>query len=295
MLLVSLLVVSPGSLQAEAELAWGVPNKDGLSTRLVPLEEEHQLGKALTFRLEAKNTGKTTVYCDLQDLAHAGSILMITDRKDGIVPVISANLAGCQTEQSYTAFPPGELVVLAGRIDAAQEFQISRAGPYRFRHPGLDARIPVFKEKMGTVDAEGKPIGAKTRFSKLPASQEVRLEVRGGTLPADLAMIVGLRPIVPKDWFLCRRWVGGGVQIGRHGETGFVRIDLVAVDPKAKVAMEEGFRKLGESPLGEIRMGAVIDDGKRVLKVPEEANLGDYWPGAERAIRKALKVQPSET
>ena len=278
----------------QAEPAWGKPNQEGLMTRLVPLEEKAQVGRPLSFRLEAKNTGKETVYADLQSLAHPDSLLAVTYQEEGSVPVISADLAGCQTAQSYMAFPPGEVVVVAGRIDAAEEFEIAKGGSYRFRHPGLNMQLPVFKENEGTNDINGKRLDSKTRFTNLAASQEVRLEVQDGVLTTDLNLFKRLRPIVPKDWFLCRRWKGSGVVIGRHDGTGAVIVELLAIDPKAKVAMEEGQRKLGGGPLGEIRMGVTIDGGKRGVDLPQRTNLRDFWPGAEAAIRKALGVEPSD-
>ena len=287
----SLMLIAGPAL---AESGWGKPNPEGLRTRLVPLQKNHRVGKQLAFRLEAENTGIRTLHADLQSLAHAQNQLAITLGDNRQVPCISADLAGCMTTRSYTPFPPGKVVVVAGRLDAAEEFQISKAGTYRFRHPGLKRELPVLKGDEETDDIEGKRLDATTRFTNLPASQEVRLEVGDGKLPADLEMIVNLRPIVPKDWFLSRRWAGEGVRIGHHQPNGYLFIDLVAVDPKAKVALEGGWRKLGISPQGEIRMLIIVfaAEGPEDFQAPK---LEDLWPGAEHAICEALKIDPSET
>jgi hypothetical protein len=273
-----------------AETEWGPPNKEGLTTRLVPLLENPQVGKPLTFRLEGKNTGKVSVYADIQNLAHAERTLEITYEKEGNVPVISAALAGCETLQDILRFPPGMVVVIAGGIDAAEEFELSRAGSYRFRHPGLPGELPVVEEGLRIMDSEGLPVSSKAKFTNLPPSGQVALEVAAGSLPPDLAMITKLRPVVPKGWHLCRRWIAGGVQIGQKNQAFSVVIDLVVVDPKAGVAMEEGHRKFGRSMLGEIRMGIKICPADGAALAPRKTTLEDLWPGALPAIRAALGI-----
>ena len=275
---------------AHAETEWGSPNKEGLTTRLVPLRENPQVGKPLIFRLEGNNTGKATVYADIQNLAHAESTLEVTYGKEGEVPVISASLAGCETLQDVLRFPPGVVVVIAGGIDAAEEFELSKAGSYRFRHPGLPGKLPVMEEGLRIMDSEGLPVTAKAKFTNLPPSGQVTLEVAAGPLPPDLAMITKLRPVVPKGWHLCRRRIAGGVQIGQINQAFSVVIDLVVVDPKAGVAMEEGHRQIGRSKLGEIRMGIKICPAEGAALTPGKTTLEDLWPGALPAIRAALGI-----
>jgi hypothetical protein len=273
-----------------AETEWGPPNKEGLTTRVVPLLENPQVGKQLIFRLEGKNTGKETVYADIQNLAHAESTLEITYGKERKVPVISATLAGCETLQDVLRFPPGRVVVIAGGIDAAEEFELSKAGLYRFRHPGLPGELPMREEGLRIMDSEGLPVTSKAKFTNLPPSGQVTLEVAEGPLPPDLAMITKLRPVVPKGWHLCRHWIAGGVQIGKQNQSASVVIDLVVVDPKAGVAMEEGHRKLGRSKLGEIRMGIKLRPAEGAAQAPRKTTLEDLWPDALRSIRAALGI-----
>jgi hypothetical protein len=150
------------------------------------LLENPQVGKQLIFRLEGKNTGKETVYADIQNLAHAESTLEITYGKERKVPVISATLAGCETLQDVLRFPPGRVVVIAGGIDAAEEFELSKAGLYRFRHPGLPGELPMREEGLRIMDSEGLPVTSKAKFTNLPPSGQVTLEVAEGPLPPDL-------------------------------------------------------------------------------------------------------------
>ena len=274
---------------ARGEPAWGEPNKAGLVTRLVPLEQEYQVGQPITFRLEVKNTSEEVSVVDLQNLAHPQCQLAVSDARGVPLPIISAALAGCQTIQDDREFPPGETVMVAGGLDAADVFLIAEEGTYRFRYPGLLGAKPV-------------PVGdAKAALSaSLPPSPEIALVVKKGTLPADLKMIVQLRAVVPQDWTLCRRWIDGGVYLGDQGQgpLGMASIELVAVDPNAEIPLEEGQKVLGSSPLGEIRMGVTLGPGKGDDDPDDprpNPTLDQSWPGAVDAIRKALEIAPTET
>jgi hypothetical protein len=279
-------------MEGTAGPEWGKSNKEGIVVRVVPLVEEFRIGKAMMIRIEAKNTGAQLVYADLQSLAHCDCLLDVVNGEGREVPAIGAAVAGCQTIQSYHPLPPGKVVAVVPQVDVGLEFAILQAGRYRLRFPGIQYLPLPLEQDEQTRGEDGKQLDHTTRFTQLPASAPLEIVVADGELTPEQAMIKALLPVVPEGWFVCRRWEDRGIMLGENNPEVSVAIDLVAVDPRGKVGVEEGYRRLGKNEFGEIRMKVAIGPGKGVGEVPEDVELDDYWMGAEEEIRKALGIEP---
>lgn len=273
---VGLISFMVAPLQAGPEATWGEPNEVGVVSRIVRLTHPPQIGKPILVRVDFKNTGTKPYRAVLPNVLDPDDMIAIVDEKGKAVPVISPMLAGCVRTNFEFKIAPGATGKLVHQFDLAEEFEIMKAGSYQCQFPG-------FKGK----DQE--------EAHALPPSPILKIDIRAGKVPVDVRMIAKLRPFLPADWIICRRWQDDGAFLGHEGEKGSVRIHLTAADPKAQKHMEDEHKRLGTGPLGEIRIGAMLIDGKGGVDLLAAGTLEEHWPGVYQTLREALSLVSPET
>ena len=148
-----------GRVGSAAEVEWG-PEKDGIATRLVPLEKEYVLGRPMRFRLEMTNRTLTELLYDSQQVAVNHS-LVITGPDGKRAPYIRGT---CQTSiRGQLSVTPGETVVLFGGLDANEQYFIGRSGRWTFQYAGRGLKVGeqrdfemLFKRRDRVTDADAR-------------------------------------------------------------------------------------------------------------------------------------------
>ena len=125
----SFLVISGLSVASAGEEEWG-PVRNGLKTRLVPLEQSYVLGKPMRFRVEVTNVDRVAKTYNPEEVEIQSFI----------------NTGSCSTPHSHHPYPPvptkgasqridpGEIKVLFDQWDIASDYVLNKPGRYTIQY-----------------------------------------------------------------------------------------------------------------------------------------------------------------
>lgn len=235
-----------------AEVEWG-PEKDGIATRLVPLEKEYVLGQPMRFRLEMVNRTASRLVCNAGSVYDNPSI--VVTGPDGGHPshIAPSHL----TNTYYACMGPGEVVVLLRNFDIATHYHIDKPGRYAVHYEGTD--LPVGKQPEGSRVVRGRIrfLDSKDR-SKLRAlldmrgypSNTVEIQVLPGELPPWQVAAGRLLGVLPEG-----RWKLSGVSAVQPRERGLpvqtrIRLCTQGDRPIGLTTVWETERRLDPKALG---------------------------------------------
>jgi hypothetical protein len=270
-----------GTENFEGATPWNRDARSGLAVRAVA-EGPHVMGAPVVVRVEAKNLGDRAVVFDAQGLIHQPYELVTTGRR---VPSMFDFIGG--TSQSMSVVEPGRTKELAV-VDLAHHYALLQAGDYTFRFRGLGTSGLWTEPPPG----EGPP---GSIMAGIPESPPLRIRLAAGPLrPRDL-LVSKLLPRLPENWKLQDQGAETGLHLVLRNEVlcsgGIADVPLLCGGKDLP-----GFRRLGTSAWGEVRLGAAGIWGKG-LQRPEAAAAEERFrttiiPDLERRIRAALEIQP---
>src|ERR1041384_2050541 len=135
-----------------------VPHLNGIKTRLIPEQKSFLIGRPMLFRVELMNLGKSAV--DYADSGVAFAPLAIFDEKGTPLPFTETPR---QIMVRRGKIAPGEVVLLADKIDLAEHYSIREPGSYAVQFSGanLEFGLPVPDRGLGSFgENEDEVFGA---------------------------------------------------------------------------------------------------------------------------------------
>lgn len=125
----------------------------GVTTKLIPLQQEYILGQPIPFRLEMTNNGSSIVNYDSQQVAVNDS-MTIKDPEGQYVPYTSSMF---QTLGGSRPLKPGETVILFDQLDIASQYQLAKPGRYTVQFRGQDrafGEIPIPESNVVGIEVK---------------------------------------------------------------------------------------------------------------------------------------------
>ncbi|MCD4727925.1 MAG: hypothetical protein K8R46_09700 [Pirellulales bacterium] len=268
----------------EADLAkesdgWGL-EREGLRTRLMPVQKEYVIGQPAKFRLEMKNFGEHARRYDSQGVAVHNTI-RISDPDGKPVPYV-AGMFQTGRRGDAPSIAPGKTVVLFDKRDLTNHYLFVKPGSYTLQFRA---------------------------WKPFPPSNTITVKMRPGTLPMSMHVPARLMENLPKKWRMSLNWrvaevidgkitppgwesgAGTYLSLVRYWNTGDGGLSVPVWVAERRLARTGTTGRTGEA----LKPGEAADylgkgaDGHVYWILPEKAET--EWPDIRAKIKTALKIE----